>query len=111
MARRERPRSWLEACLLQEELRRGEAAAEARWAGEVARLQSAEAVLQQRCTGLEAQADAAEARAARFEELAHTLQRELTSKAKSAAWLEEQVGAWEWRGEGGFTSGPGSWGC
>ncbi|GAB4813533.1 hypothetical protein N2152v2_000579 [Parachlorella kessleri] len=68
-----------------------EAASEARWTAELSRLRAAEAAAQERCCASEGRAAAAEEKIGRLEELVHTLQREVASKASSTAWLEEQL--------------------
>jgi hypothetical protein len=65
----------------------------------VSRLRSAEAQLREQCRAGESRAGAAEEKIARLEELVHTLQREVASKATSTAWLEEQVCAVQWWGD------------
>ena len=44
-----------------------------------------------KCAAAEASAAEATAKIGRLEELVHTLQREVTGKGSSLAWLEDQV--------------------
>ncbi|KAL4856146.1 Centrosomal protein [Chlorella vulgaris] len=70
-----------------------EAAVEAKWQEHIERLRAAESRLSGQCAAAQARATEAEAKIGRLEELAHTLQREVSSKGASMACLEQQLAA------------------
>jgi len=49
-----------------------------------------------KCAAAEARAEAAAGKIGRLEELVHTLQKEVSSKGSSLAWLEDQASRQGW---------------